>query len=144
MSETASSRKVRLLTVGVLAATFALGVVTGGGICTWVAADRLDPQDDGLPRGPWPLRELELSDEQHARIREIFERHRPKLDVVLRDSFPLVRSVHEAIDGEIREVLTHDQRVQFDLLKQRRPFPPPPPGRAVPPGAPPFPPPERP
>jgi Spy/CpxP family protein refolding chaperone len=130
----------------VLAATFGLGAITGGGICSWVAADRLDAARSDLPRGPWPLRQLDLSDEQRTRIHEIFERHRPKLDAVLRESFPLVRSVHETIDSEIRQVLTPEQRVEFDQLKERQPFPPrglpAPPERDIP-GAPPLPPPDR-
>jgi Spy/CpxP family protein refolding chaperone len=138
---------LRLLTAGMLAATFSLGAITGGGICNWVAADRRDSAGDDLPRGPWPLSQLDLSDDQRTRIHEIFERHRPKLDAVLRESFPLVRAVHETIDSEIREVLTPEQRVQFDQQKERQPFPPPglpPPGGRHTPGAPPFPPPERP
>jgi Spy/CpxP family protein refolding chaperone len=123
-SEPTSPRRLRLLTAGVLAATFGLGAITGGGICSWVAADRLDAARSDLPRGPWPLRQLDLSDEQRTRIHEIFERHRPKLDAVLRESFPLVRSVHETIDSEIRQVLTPEQRVEFDQLKERQPFPP--------------------
>lgn len=143
MSETTSPRRLRLLTAGVLAATFGLGAITGGGICSWVVADRHEAARDELPRGPWPLRELDLSDDQRTRIHEIFERHRPKLDAVLRESFPLVRSVHETIDSEIRQVLTPAQRDHFDQLKERRPFPPPglppPLGRDAP-GAPPLPP----
>jgi Spy/CpxP family protein refolding chaperone len=141
-SATTSPRRLRLLTAGVLVATFGLGALTGGGICSWVAADGLEASRDDLPRGPWPLRQLDLSDEQRSRIHEIFERHRPKLDALLRESFPLVRSVHEAIDSEIRQVLTPEQRVEFDQLKERRPFPPPglppPLGRDTP-GGPPFP-----
>lgn len=147
MSEKTSPRRLRLITAGVLAATFGLGAITGGGICSWVAAERREAADDALPRGPWPLRQLDLSEEQRTRIHEIFERHRPKLDAVLRDSFPLLRSIHETIDGEIREVLTPEQRIQFDQLTERRPFPPPglprPRGRDAL-GAPPFPPPDRP
>jgi Spy/CpxP family protein refolding chaperone len=145
-SEPTSPRRLRLLTAGVLAATFGLGAITGGGICTWVAADRRESAHGDLPRGPWPLRQLDLSDEQRARIHEIFERHRPKLDAVLRESFPLVRSVHETIDSEIRQVLTPEQRVEFDQLKERQPFPPrglPPPLGRDDPGAPPLPPPDR-
>jgi Spy/CpxP family protein refolding chaperone len=145
-SEPTSPRRLRLLTAGVLAATFGLGAITGGGICTWVAADRLESAHGDLPRGPWPLRQLDLSDEQRTRIHEIFERHRPKLDAVLRESFPLVRSVHETIDSEIRQVLTPEQRVEFDQLKERQPFPPrglPPPLGRDDPGAPPLPPPDR-
>jgi hypothetical protein len=82
------------------------------------------------------------------RIHEICERHRPKLDAVLRESFPLVRVIQEDIDREIREVLTPDQRVEFDRLKVSRPFPPPrlPPllEPGAPPGTPPFPLPARP
>jgi Spy/CpxP family protein refolding chaperone len=146
MSEEASPRRLRLITAGVLAATFGLGVITGSGIGSWVAAERREAADDDLPRGPWPLRQLDLSEEQRTRIHEIFERHRPKLDAVLRESFPLVRPIHEAIDSEIREVLTPEQRIQFDQLKERRPFPPPglpPLGRDAP-GAPRLPPPDRP
>jgi Spy/CpxP family protein refolding chaperone len=148
MSEKTSPRRLRLISAGVLAATFGLGVVTGGGIGSWIAAERREAAHDDLPRGPWPLRELDLSEEQRTRIHEVFERHRPKLDAVLRESFPLVRPIHEAIDSEIREVLTPEQRVRFDELKARRPFPPPglspPPGRDAPgPGAPPLPPPDR-
>jgi Spy/CpxP family protein refolding chaperone len=147
ISETTPPRRLRLITAGVLAATFGLGAITGGGICTWVAADRREAARDDLPRGPWPLSQLDLSDEQRSRIHEIFERHRPKLDAVLRDSFPVVRPIHESIDSEIREVLTPEQRIRFDQLKEHRPFPPPglppPPGRAAP-GVPPFPPPDRP
>ena len=101
---TTTPRRMRLLTAGVLAATFALGAITGVGISRWLLAARHDAAED-LPRGPWPLRELDLSDEQRSQIRDIFERHRPKLDSVLRESFPLVRTVHEAIDREIRDVL---------------------------------------
>ena len=136
-------RRVRLLTAGVLAATFLLGAITGGGAMRWIASERNSAADD-LPRGPWPLRELDLSDEQRIQIREIFERHRPKLDAVLRESFPLVRSIHETIDAEIRQVLTPEQRIQFEQLKERRPFPPPglpPPPRRDVPGEDPFPPP---
>jgi len=145
MTASTTPRRVRLLTAGVLAATFILGAITGGGILSWVASGR-DSAADDLPRGPWPLRELDLSDEQRARIRQIFERHRPKLDAVLRESFPLVRSVHEEIEREIRQVLTPEQQLEFDRQKERRPFPPPglppPPGGGAPPGLPPFPPPE--
>ena len=142
MSATTTPRRMRLLTAGVLAATFALGAITGVGISHWLLAARHHAGED-LPRGPWPLRELDLSDEQRTQIRDIFERHRPKLDSVLRESFPLVRTVHETIDREIREVLTPEQRILFDQFKERRPFPPPglppPAGRTVP-GADSFPP----
>jgi len=132
---TLSPRRLRLLTAGVLTATFALGALAGAGIQRWAIADRLGPPVDGLPRGPWPLRELDLSDEQRTRVRDIFERNRPKLDAVLRESFPQVRSIHEQIDGEIRAVLTAEQLVEFERLKEARPFPPP--GMPLPPGMPP-------
>lgn len=148
MLATTSARRLRLLTAGVLTATFALGAITGGGISRWVIADRLDSATDDMPRGPWPLHKLDLSDEQRARIHEIFERHRPRLDALLRESFPQVRAIHEQIDSEIREVLTPEQRAQADLLKERRPFPPhglpPPPARGAPREPPPSPPPDRP
>jgi Spy/CpxP family protein refolding chaperone len=139
-------RRLRLLSAAVLAATFALGAIAGGGIYRWIIADRLLPADD-LPRGPWPLHQLDLSDEQRARVRDIFERHRPELDALLRDSFPQVRAIHERIDSEIRELLTPEQRDRFDRIKKSRPFPPPglpPPPGSGPRGLPPMQPPDRP
>jgi Spy/CpxP family protein refolding chaperone len=124
-------RRLRLFTIAVLAATFALGAIAGGGVYRWVVADRLLPADD-LPRGPWPLHQLDLSDDQRARVHDIFERHRPELDALLRESFPQVRSIHEQIDSEIRDVLTPEQRARFDRIKESRPFPPP--GLPPPPG----------
>jgi Spy/CpxP family protein refolding chaperone len=139
-------RRLRLLTAGVLAATFALGAIAGGGIYRWTIADRLLPADD-LPRGPWPLHQLDLSDEQRARVRDIFERHRPKLDALLRESFPQVRAIHEQIDSGIRDVLTPEQRAEFDHMKENRRFPPPglppPPGQGSHRERPPLPPPDR-
>jgi Spy/CpxP family protein refolding chaperone len=139
---TTSPRMLRLLTVGVLAATFVLGAITGGGIYRWVIAARLEFPGGDL-RGPWPLRELDLSKEQRTRIDEIFARHRPKLDAVLRETFPAVRIIQENIDSEIRGVLTPEQRIEFDRHKERRPFLPPglpPPPGGVLPEPPPFPP----
>lgn len=127
-----SPRKLRLLTAGVLLCTFAMGAVTGGGIWHWAVAPRLHPLDEELQRGPWSLRLLDLSGEQRARVHDIFERHRPRLDAILRETFPLVRNVHDEIDREIRELLTPEQRAEFDRSKARHHFGPhglPPPRR---------------
>jgi Spy/CpxP family protein refolding chaperone len=117
-------RRVRLLTAIVLIGTFALGAASGAGVVRWALMDRLAAGSEGPPFGPWPLHQLDLSKDQRAKVHEIFERHRPELDAILRESFPHVRPIHEQIDREIREVLTVEQRAKLERLEERRPFPP--------------------
>jgi Spy/CpxP family protein refolding chaperone len=113
-----------LLTAIVLIGTFTLGAASGAGVMRWMLADRLAACAEGPPFGPWPLQQLDLSKDQRAKVHEIFERHRPDLDAILRESFPQVRAIHEQIDREIREVLTAEQRTELERLKERWPFPP--------------------
>jgi Spy/CpxP family protein refolding chaperone len=67
-----------------------------------------------------PLHELNLSEAQDKKVHEIFERYRPKLDALLNETFPKVRTVNEQIERDVREVLTEEQRRTLDRAKPSR------------------------
>lgn len=131
--------RVRFLTAGLLLGTFAAGAAFGAGLLV-AMGPRPPPGTHGFgagpppPPGPLPLGDLGLSPTQDQEARKILERHRPALEAILRDSFPRVRVENEAIEREIRLILTDAQRQRLDQIKAARP-PRPPPGT---PGGPPF------
>lgn len=140
-----SPTKIRIVTALLLFGVFASGVITGAGLFHWLNP----PPFFRPPRGlPGPFSELGLSKEQEEKVVEIFEKHRPKLDAILQQTFPKARKVFDAIDQEVRTVLTAEQKKKFDTIKREKgPFPPigseppfephgPPP--FGPPGGPPF------
>jgi len=134
MSESETSpRTVRLLTAVLLVATFAVGVVTGVGLCHWLVGHRGPPPPPPM-MGPIPVEELGLSVEQRQQVREIMDRYRPELEAVLQETYPRVREINERMEKEVRGVLTAEQQSRLDDIRSRRPPPPPPPPH---PGAPP-------
>jgi hypothetical protein len=127
-----SPRTVRLMTALVLLATFAAGTITGGSLVHWFAADA----EPARPMGPLmlPLHELNLSEAQQKKVHAIFESYRPKLEELLKDTFPKVRAVNEQIERDIRGVLTDEQRLVLDRSKRHGPrHDGPPPGGPPPP-----------
>jgi Spy/CpxP family protein refolding chaperone len=128
--------RLRWLSAALLAGTFVLGAAAGVGVGRWRG---FEPHEHMPPFGPWPLQKLDLSPEQRDQVHAVFERHRPALDAILRESFPRVRAVQDEIDREIRELLTPEQRVALDRMEPkgfpgpRRPGP-----FGGPPGPPPF------
>lgn len=123
----ASPRKIRLLTALLLLGTFAVGVVGGAGLCRWLGPPP-PPHPPHFRPGPLgPFGELDLSGQQELKARQIIERHRPELEAILHETFPRVRAIHERMAGELREVLTPEQRAKLDEIEARGP-PPPPPG----------------
>jgi hypothetical protein len=90
-----------------------------------------------MPPGPLPLWELELTPSQQNQAHQIMEKHRPELDLILREAFPKVREVNDKIESEVRGILTDQQKTKLDMLKARRPPPghhgPPPPLSPPPP-----------
>jgi Spy/CpxP family protein refolding chaperone len=109
---------IRAMTALVIVGTFLAGAITGAGVYHWVA-----PHHGRPPHGPGgpPFGELDLSDEQDAKLHSIMEAHRPELEAVLRETFPKVRAVHEKIDREVRAILTPPQQKRFDRWKADHP-----------------------
>jgi hypothetical protein len=136
MTALRSLQAPRLRAIGLLAAMFLAGALTGTGLMR-----ALEPRPP--ERLPYPGMEiyarLGLSREQQERARAIFEAHRPDLDAVLREMLPRVRAVEEAIDREMLAYLTPEQARRLDEIKAAPPPPPPgpPPPGMPPPGMPP-------
>lgn len=68
----------------------------------------------------WILHELSLTIAQEAQTQAAFERHRPKFDCVLRETFPKVRAVQDEIDSELEKLLTPEQAQKFTEMRKRR------------------------
>lgn len=117
-----SSRRLRWLSGALLAATFAAGALAGvGATLAW------RPPGPGAPRphGPdaFPYRELGLSAEQEARVRDIFARNQPRMDQLMQEMVPRLQALSGQIEAEFLQVLTEEQRRRFEALKAGRPAP---------------------
>ncbi len=66
--------------------------------------------------------ELNLTDEQRARIREIMEQAWPQTDEIMSELLPRLRAVTDSIHDEIRAVLTPEQAAKLDSLLPRGRF----------------------
>jgi uncharacterized membrane protein len=129
-------RRVRLLTALLLLGTFLAGGAAGAGVM-WLSRPLVEPCAPPPPPMPMPFHRLGLSADQTKAVQAIMDRHRPQLEAILKEGFPKVRAIHEAIDREVRPLLTDGQRRQLDELRARRPPGPPPPFGPPPPGPPP-------
>jgi Spy/CpxP family protein refolding chaperone len=66
-------------------------------------------------------RELQLSDDQRARVQSIFEARRPHLEAIQRDTADRAREEQRQLQAEIRKVLTPEQQGRFDRWLEQQP-----------------------
>jgi Spy/CpxP family protein refolding chaperone len=66
-------------------------------------------------------RELQLSDDQRARVQSIFDARRPRLEAIQRDMAARAREEQRELQGEIRKVLTPEQQGRFDRWLEQQP-----------------------
>ena len=126
--------RARLGAIALLLSVFSTGAVAGVALYRWVERD-MRPEPPFGPLGM--LGELHLSETQMPQAQAIFDRYRPQLDSVLRESFPKMRAVQDQIDAEIMRILNDTQKRQFELMKKRRGTHPGPPFGGPPMGPPP-------
>jgi Spy/CpxP family protein refolding chaperone len=69
---------------------------------------------------PYPFAQLDLTEEQRARIVAIFESGRPLTDSIMQEVMPRLRSINDSIREEIRDVLTPEQLEQLEREYERR------------------------
>jgi Spy/CpxP family protein refolding chaperone len=114
-----------MMRIHLVSGLIVLGTFLAGGLAGVGLAHSLGPRLFlHHPGAPPFVRELDLSPEQDAKVREVLERHRHELDAVER-----------AMKSEMRAVLTPEQQKKFDEMEARRPrgpprrlgLPPPPP-----------------
>lgn len=140
----ATTRRIHLLSALVVLSAFVAGAAAGVGFYRWAAPDRGPPPRPG-PGLPPHLATLGLSPEQERKASEIFDRHRPELESILRESYPRMRAVLDETHREVRALLTPEQQKRFDEMDGRAPpfgmpggpgmghLPRPPPGMGGPP-----------
>lgn len=124
MTNPTSSRWVqRGLALALLLFIFAAGLGAGWGLSRWTDSShpraregRRQPRSRGLHF----YARLNLTAEQERAVREIHERHRPRLDAVLEETTPRIRAIHEEIEQEIRPLLTRAQLERLERLKAHR------------------------
>jgi hypothetical protein len=114
-----SRTKTTIIAVIALAVTFVAGVAVG------VVGDRIFHR-----RGPMPQfatqalvqrldRRLELNDVQEKKVAEIIERHHSRIESHFAGVRPRVREEIEQANREIEQVLTPEQRAEFQKMKMR-------------------------
>jgi hypothetical protein len=111
-------------------ATLLLAVVFGTGVAVGAAIDHSrppapapapPPPAQGRPgRLPPYLEQMDLTQDQHAKIKAILDAQRPKVDTVMNTVLPRLRALSDSTFAQIRGVLTPDQQVQFDRDRPRR------------------------
>jgi hypothetical protein len=82
------------------------------------------PQAQGGPRPgqrlPPYIEQLDLSADQHEKIRTILQAQRPKVDTVLATVLPQLQRLSDSTFAAIREVLTPEQQKTFDAERPKR------------------------
>lgn len=104
---------------------FLLGAVTGGSVmrATDARSDATVFDDQGGNRHRmyvWSLdKKLDLTAPQRQRIEAILATHDGERDAISAPVEPRLKELRALIRGEIREVLTPEQRGEFDELMRR-------------------------
>lgn len=116
------SSSTKLLAVALLLVTFVAGGVIG------FVADRAFQMTRShmAPRSPQFLverldRRLNLTDQQRAQVTQIVERHQARISSIWSGVRPQVRQELEAANAEIAQILTPQQRKNFEDMRLRLP-----------------------
>src|SRR6184192_3752002 len=103
-----SRGRARAIAALVLAATFAAGAIAGAGANRAFAHPGFPfpggrpPFPMGGPPGP-PLemfKELDLTAEQQAKVKAIFEANQPRIGAVMRETFPKIKPIIEDMQSQ--------------------------------------------
>lgn len=84
---------------------------------------RGEPRPGQLRRSPALMlqRRLDLTDEQAARVEEVFEARRERIEAILREVEPRMQAQRDSTDIELRSILTDEQREAFDeMIREQR------------------------
>jgi Spy/CpxP family protein refolding chaperone len=119
--------RVRAQGIVLLLVTFAVGALAGVAF-ERVRAARRTPESPGAEARrmpPWRpgmlpgmFEQLDLTQEQRARILDIMERSRPRTETMMQEMLPRLRAVTDSVRAEIRAVLTPEQGAKLDRLER--------------------------
>lgn len=115
-------RRSRLVGIGLLALTFAVGMLAGAASTRVLnAREPARAQAEQPKPGPHYLfDELDLQPGQRAAIEGIMARRRVLMDSVWKEHGAPIRAAYDSTRAEIRTVLTPEQREEYDALRARR------------------------
>ncbi len=115
--------------VATLVAAFVAGGLVGWGVSMHFShgrwgGPRFGPGGPGGPLGARGIhsflkRELDLTPAQEDSVRAIFERHRPQMEALWRETRPRFDSLRAVVDREIAAQLTPTQRSRFEDMMRR-------------------------
>ena len=118
--------RVRLLGFGLLAVTFLVGALAGAAIDRAVSDDkpeteaREERRDDDDRGRSYIIDRVEMSDVQRATIDSILERRARRMRAVWREVEPRLDAITDSARSEIMEMLTPEQRAEYEALLKRR------------------------
>lgn len=105
-------------------AALAITSVFLAGLFAGLAVARLSsPGSDPAPAATGltaSLDALDLTSEQRQRIERILSGSQGRTDRALEEVLPRLQAVVDSVDGEIREVLTDEQRIRFEEIRRHR------------------------
>ncbi|HEX6371800.1 MAG TPA: hypothetical protein VF006_22955 [Longimicrobium sp.] len=115
--------RMRMAGMALLAVTFAVGMLAGTAFGRVLSARepnaRTAAAECEQKRGPHHIfDELELTPEQRTRIDGIMARRRERTDSLWKTDGTRIRAAVDSTRAEIRAVLTPDQAVEYDRLRQ--------------------------
>jgi hypothetical protein len=106
-------------------ATLLLAVVFGAGAAVGAAIDHTRslaaspapapaPPPQGARRLPPWLERMNLSQDEHARIKAILEAQKPKIDTIMDGIMPRLRAISDTTFVQIRSALAPEHQTEFD------------------------------
>lgn len=123
-------RSTRLKAYGALAGSFVLGALAAGTGYHAYAQSKLDDafgrdkEAFEVRRSRAMSRELDLDADQEARVLEIFRKHAPERQRILREQLAACGAPMEAhrerVDAEVRALLNETQREKFEAMRAER------------------------
>ena len=119
--------KARYKAALVLIATFVLGGIVGAFSMRAFAHQRFGRHFRGPPhearerfRVEAMSRRLDLTSEQRSRIESVLASHRDERRRIFEKCRPEHEALRGKVEGEIREVLSAEQRQRYDEIRERR------------------------
>ena len=117
--------RMRILGVGLLAATFIAGALSGAALDRVLNAEETGGSDRGGDRDDrrraYIIDRVEMSDDQRSAIDAILEERSERMRAVWREVEPRMDAITDSARFEIMQVLTPEQRARYESeLEARR------------------------
>lgn len=117
----------RLLGFSLLAVTFLAGTLSGAALDRMLIAEQPERAeqrgDDADDRRSYIIERVDMSAEQRAAIDDVLERRSQRMRAVWREVEPRMDAITDSARTEIMQVLTPEQRAEYEEKLDRRRHP---------------------